>query len=336
MKNLLLIKTEKNESEVVKRFYLLLKEKSIKANISLNIAFLDVITSWIGNLKVHERYWNPEYMEGGENAYNPSIFDIYKKFYTFESFLPFQLTQETSRENFLQCQFAFACGFYNGFIGLVQAIPGTGSLILKLIINEDNIWSNISEKLSEIHSNCGKDYPEIYISLPGNAAYQVSGYGKCLWDVIEKYYSTGNVYQKAEKWGGTIFNAVLITFSYVKVGQLTAAINHLDPIYLTFAGALKLAKPLMINGVKAFRCGTKYITFSGESNTFVLRFLENSGEVFTGDWQQAIRWVEVTDNAGNKYKVGLIGDDVPIRNQTNLNNFDVVRKPDGTPISVEG
>jgi len=79
------------------------------------------------------------------------------------------------------------------------------------------------------------------------------------------------------------------------------------------------------------------IGFAEVNSKFAIRFFDITGKELTGDWRTAMRWVEATDEAGNKYRVGLHSDDVPLVNasETLNGNLKLVKNADGTLVELE-
>lgn len=299
-----------NQSDQVEKLFAFLTTFSREDFLSFIISDLDVMAHLVQKLAIPEKYWNPNL--GDE--YNSSLFYIYTVANAQQTNLPLVILSSEVKRN-AQLQFAIVCGIYNGAVGLVEAVPSGVSLILKLLVNEDDILSSIQEQFKEIDKNC-LDQTNIYfytVSIPGTAQSSLILYGPCAAEAIKKYFSEGDEFQQSHKYGKAIFDIATVFLSYTKIAK---ALDALDVVGL----AIKAAKPILKGSLQAFKCGKKFIHFPNTltvgSNVF--RVVDDAGQVVAGDVAKSLRWVNAVDEAGNPIQVGLFESDAAVTGPVTL------------------
>lgn len=119
-------------------------------------AMLDGLAGLIGKLKVPDRFYNPDAAD-----YNSFPAEVY-------SYVSLSIAKDkinavignpiyTEKYSASRADFAFTCGVWNGFIGVVEALPAGASMIIKipggifsLIVNEDGARTKFKEKISKL------------------------------------------------------------------------------------------------------------------------------------------------------------------------------------------
>jgi hypothetical protein len=302
----------KNISSSVKKLFSLFNDVYIRP-LTFNplTAILDGLGSLIKELEIPEKYWNPE-----AEDYRDVFLTIFKYTRAATSLGASLISSEIPVGKFTvsQLEFAATCGFYNSLIETVAGLPEGVSFIIKLITNEDDTWTNFKQMFGQIQSYCGKSNIEVYIAIP---EVQVYGYAKCAWPLIVNHFTEGNACQISYKSGGAVFQVVTLVIAFAKAGALariTEVLDLLDPFSLAMKGVFKIATPLVRAGKNLYKIGKQYITIILENGKYVLKLAKESGEIINDiDWSTALHWAELTDEVGNKYKVGLLLDDTEFK-----------------------
>ncbi|WP_266202845.1 fibronectin type III domain-containing protein [Pontibacter kalidii] len=264
-------------------------------------AVLDGLTGLIKNLELPEKYWN-----AGHEDYDPVFFKIYS--YTKVAQADLRVFNDINVGGYpsQQLEFAFVSGAYNGLIQTVAGIPDLGSLIIKVITNEDNARVNFFDTFNKIQEFCGRTNLEVYIAIP-NA--QAVGYGKCLWDVIQNQFTEGNACQISYNSGNAVFQVVTVAIAFAKVGTLARVseiMNILDPLNITLQATFKVAKPIFKAGRNLYKVGKRYATVVIQDGRYVTRFTDDAGNILNDFDLDRLQWIEFTDPAsGNQMRLGL-------------------------------
>ena len=300
----------KNESKVVRSLIKFVEDPTIENSIKYSISLCESIADWVHFLAIPEKYWNPEYIDPatGKNGYNPVLFRIFQITELRNPSGIASLFSEIQEQN-LKITFAFLCGFYNGLIQTGEGLPDGIAFIFKLIINDDQIWSQLKEQFEQIQLKCGEKHPEVYFpGIAGANGVQIYGYGRCAWDAIVKHFSTGNIYQKTHKYGKLVFDIVSVVVAWSKVGiatKITKGLDFLDAFGLAF----KVVKPLAKFINKGFfRCGKKLLQITRIEGKAIFRFFNEAEQQVSGK----LRWIEIKDKLGNSYHAGIDGDDIDL------------------------
>ena len=119
-------------------------------------AMLDGLAGLIGKAKIPERFYNPDAAD-----YNSFPAEVYS--YVSLSVVKDKLNVVignpvyTEKYSASRADFAFTCGVWNGFIGVVEALPAGASMIVKipggifsLIVNEDGAQDKFKENISKL------------------------------------------------------------------------------------------------------------------------------------------------------------------------------------------
>ncbi|RYJ38167.1 Fibronectin type III domain protein [Flavobacterium anhuiense] len=119
-------------------------------------AMLDGLAGLIGKLKIPDRFFNPD-----ADNYNSFPAEVY-------SYVSLSIAKDkinavignpiyTEKYSASRADFAFTCGVWNGFIGVVEALPAGASMIIKipggifsLIVNEDGARTKFKEKIAKL------------------------------------------------------------------------------------------------------------------------------------------------------------------------------------------
>ncbi|MEA9412196.1 fibronectin type III domain-containing protein [Flavobacterium sp. PL02] len=119
-------------------------------------AMLDGLAGLIGKLAIPDRFYNPDATD-----YNSFPAEVY-------SYVSLSIAKDkintvignpiyTDKYSASRSDFAFTCGVWNGFIGVVEALPAGASMIIKipggifsLIVNEDGAREKFSENISKL------------------------------------------------------------------------------------------------------------------------------------------------------------------------------------------
>jgi len=118
-------------------------------------AMLDGLAGLIGKLKVPERFYNPDAAN-----YNSFPAEVY-------SYVSLSIAKDkintvignpiyTEKYSASRADFAFTCGVWNGFVGIVEALPAGASMIIKipggifsLVVNENGARTKFNENISK-------------------------------------------------------------------------------------------------------------------------------------------------------------------------------------------
>lgn len=118
-------------------------------------AMLDGLAGLIGKLKVPDRFYNPDVAD-----YNSFPAEVY-------SYVSLSIAKDkintvignpiyTEKYSASRADFAFTCGVWNGFVGIVEALPAGASMIIKipggifsLVVNENGARTKFKEKISK-------------------------------------------------------------------------------------------------------------------------------------------------------------------------------------------
>lgn len=118
-------------------------------------AMLDGLAGLIGKLEIPDRFYNPD-----ATNYNSFPAEVY-------SYVSLSIAKDkintvignpiyTDKYSASRSDFAFTCGVWNGFIGIVEALPAGASMVIKipggifsLIVNEDGARTKFKEKIDK-------------------------------------------------------------------------------------------------------------------------------------------------------------------------------------------
>jgi len=193
-------------------------------------AFLDALAGLIGKLRIHERYYNPDHAE--YNSLPAKIYSIVSLSIVVDKINELGSNDISDKYTSSRKQFAFVCGVVNGAVDVVKGLPEGASLLVKLITDEDDTRTKLTNALSKIS----------FSDIKKLAADKLKECGKnpCMVSYCGSY---------------TIFQVVTIALPFTKVGQVgnisktLAVIDRLDVVGqsfgLLFKACGKVIKPIL-------------------------------------------------------------------------------------------
>ena len=209
-------------------------------------AMLDGLAGLIGKLEVPDRFYNPD-----ADNYNSFPAEVY-------SYVSLSITKDkvnavignpiyTEKYSASRADFAFTCGVWNGFIGVVEALPAGASMIVKipggifsLIVNEDGARTKFKEKIAKLSwKTIGTMIADEWHEATANPCMSHYTSGEVVFVVASCFIGAGEIkgasafFQTIEKLdvvGQAIGKFAKFASPYVKAGLTRAGNFVLTPI----------------------------------------------------------------------------------------------------------
>ncbi|MBP4143085.1 DNA/RNA non-specific endonuclease [Flavobacterium sp. P4023] len=200
-------------------------------------AMLDGLAGLIGKAKIPARFYNPD--EKDYNSFPAEVFS-YATLTVLNDKLTSIATNKdpyTEKYSSSRASFAFTCGIWNGFVGAVGGIPEGGSMVIKLITNEDKTRTKLFEAFSKLEwktiETLADEQWNKYTANPCMVSY---GTGEVGFIVVSCFYGAGEA-----KGLATFFQTL------DKLDAVGAVISKVSKL------AGKVIKPVLNTSGKAFK-----------------------------------------------------------------------------------
>jgi|GEM_PF-6378359 len=263
-------------------------------NINFLTALLDGLAWMVSNLKIPERFYDPDHTnpQTGQNDFNPTLADIY--FYVSKanpgSYLSQGLISQIPKVGGFgrdqtyavhRVELAFVCGFWNGLVDQVQGLPELASWVVKMITDEPNA-EGIGTRKAFLAS-----WDKFKTDCAGNPASAT--YGGCVWDMlwpkIRQAHTQGGPCKIAAQVGNDVANLATFFVAFAKAGKLANVSRLLETLDVTtyvFRGAGLLLRYTLPNLTFAYRLGkaTIYLVVEtvGTGATATFRIMAVQGQ----------------------------------------------------------
>lgn len=218
----------------------------------LNVDLPRALAGLVGMAKIPEKY----YVKG--TGYDPSLYRVFLVTSAVTALSPHTLLMRGMLARaglsamvsndvlyFSELEFAFTCGFWNGAMGFLQAIPSTAAGLANFIFKPNlQVITDFFEGIGRLMDKCAQDNPALVF-----LAYRPGGnvgmlYGKCMIDaLIDHFKYCGNSeagqrlacndYQVAAKAGGLVFEVVSVFAPLAAGGKLAEVFAFLDRLEAT-------------------------------------------------------------------------------------------------------
>jgi Fibronectin type III domain/A nuclease of the HNH/ENDO VII superfamily with conserved WHH len=257
----------------------------------------------IDHAKISEKYYNPNYTEGGTNKYESWLYDVWA------ITKPPQLINASIRDmleiapgingkidatNTLNLvEFAFHCGLWNGIIDQIALLAGSAALVV-----------DGQEMVHKFVFNL-KDQPEDPLGIRDKFLEQVEkfqlkvktegGYTKLVGKFISNKIALNNATQNGELYGEVVSNVATFVLSFTKIGKASKVLNsfnELDAFGHVLSLGFKATGYLAQKTGAAIKIGADFV---GNQIKLVIKVIGVNGEELSD-----VIWKTFISNIGGK------------------------------------
>ncbi|MDJ1482963.1 polymorphic toxin-type HINT domain-containing protein [Cytophagaceae bacterium YF14B1] len=292
--------------------------------------FVQSVNMWadlISHAKIPEKYYNPKHEQ-----YTDILYVVFQ--FTGVSVVTFSTPLEkllvsagVTDIDFSQFKFAVVCGFYNGFINLLESLPRTAASFADFIIDwpEKEEIKAFFDGITKLMAKCVGDNKDIVhliymatdqLNPVARGLVQLEGFaliqGKCIVEAFWKMFVTCdgvdcNAYQIGAKIGSFAFDVVTFVvpiLAATKGTKIAVFLNFLDEldVFSQLLRASGLALRVASSGIRgAYVFGKGFMRISWSDAKKYFQLLNSEGQVLNE--LSSLRHSVVTDKAGKSYTV---------------------------------